>query len=206
MSNSHEIDEKTKKKSVKDLAMEFFKQHPNKEFRHGPVVDWIEEEYKKMYNKKPRDPWRAIRKLYQEGKLVKVKKGIYMYDPDLEKEKELFEFSPEIKKKIFERDNYRCVICGRGEKEGLEICADHIKPKDKGGDNSLENGQTLCSEHNLLKSNYSQLEMGKRFFIRIYEKAVKLNDNKMINFCKEIFNVYDKYNIDSQINRPDISN
>jgi 5-methylcytosine-specific restriction endonuclease McrA len=113
------------KKTISDLIMEYFQKHPKEELEHGPVVDWVEEQYKKLYGKKPRDTWRGIRRLYQEGILIKVMKGIYKYDPDLVQNKELYEFPPNIKKAIFRRDNYKCVVCGRGRKEGVEIHADH---------------------------------------------------------------------------------
>jgi len=191
-----------KNKSIADLVLEYFQKHPKEDLPHGPVVDWVEEEYLKLYGKKPRDIWRQIRKFYQEGKLIKVRKGIYRYDPDLISDNQIFDFSPEIKEKIFKRDHYKCVVCGRGRKDGVEICADHIIPKDKGGTNTLENGQTLCMEHNLLKKNYSQTEAGKKYFIKIYKQAVKKKDEKMIKFCKDVFDVYDKHQINGHIKRP----
>ena len=194
------------KKTISDLIMEYFQKHPEEELKHGPVVDWVEEQYKKLYGKKPRDTWRGIRRLYQEGILIKVKKGIYKYDPDLVQNKELYEFPPNIKKAIFRRDNYKCVVCGRGRKEGVEIHADHKIPLDKGGTNTIGNGQTLCSEHNFLKKNYSQTEFGKRFLIRLYKDAIQKNDKRMVEFCKEIFDVYDKYGINSHIKRPNHDN
>jgi hypothetical protein len=54
--------------------MEYFIKHPNNEIPHGPVVDYVENEYLKLYNRKPRDTWREIRLLHQEGILIKVKK------------------------------------------------------------------------------------------------------------------------------------
>lgn len=191
-----------KKKTINDLIMEYFRRHPKKELKHGPVVDWVEEQYKKLYGKKPRDTWRGIRRLYQEGFLIKVKKGVYKYDPDLIQKKELYEFPPEIKEAIFKRDGYKCIVCGRGREDGVEIHADHKIPLDKGGTNTIENGQTLCSEHNFLKKNYSQTEFGKRFLIKLYEEAVEKNDERMIKFCKEIFDIYNKYGINSHIKRP----
>ncbi|MDH7604177.1 MAG: HNH endonuclease [Melioribacter sp.] len=190
------------KKSIADLVIEYFEKHPNKDLPHGPVVDWVEEQYIKLYGKKPRDIWRQIRKYYQEGKLIKVKKGIYRYAPNFVKENQLRDFSPAVKEKIFKRDKYKCVVCGRGIKDGVEICADHIIPKDKGGTNTLENGQTLCMEHNLMKKNYSQTEAGKRFFIKIYKQAIKNQDEKMIKFCKDVFDAYDKHEINGHIERP----
>jgi hypothetical protein len=182
--------------------MEYFKKHPNEDLKHGPIVDRVTEQYLKTHSEPPRDPWRAIRKLYQEGKLIKIKKGVYRYDPENVKNVELFDFTPDVKEAIFKRDNYRCVVCGRGRQDGVEICADHIRPKDKGGDNSINNGQTLCMEHNLIKKNYSQTEAGKRYFIKIYEQAVAKGDDRMIKFCKDIFNIYDKHGINGHIKRP----
>ena len=189
-------------KSISDLIVEYFKKHPNEDPKHGPIVDWVTEQYLKTHSEPPRDPWRAIRKLYQEGKLIKIKKGVYRYDPENVKNVELFDFTPDVKEAIFKRDNYRCVVCGRGRRDGVEICADHIRPKDKGGDNSIDNGQTLCMEHNLIKKNYSQTEAGKRYFIKIYEQAVAKGDDRMIKFCKDIFNIYDKHGINGHIKRP----
>lgn len=182
--------------------MQYFQTHPYKDLPHGPIVDWVEEQYIALYGKKPRDTWRQIRRLYQEGKLIKVRKGIYRYDPELIKQVELFDFPTEIKEAIFKRDNYRCVVCGRGKEDGVEICADHILPKDKGGGNTIDNGQTLCSEHNLLKKNYTQTETGKRYFIRLYEQAVAKGDKQMMDFCKQVFDTYNRHKVNQYINRP----
>lgn len=189
-------------KSISELVMEYFKKHPKKDLPHGPVVDWVEEQYLKIYGKKPRDTWRQIRKFHQEGKLIKVRKGIYHYDPDSINEVKLFDFSPEIKEAIFKRDKYKCVLCGRGRKDGVELCVDHITPKDKGGDNSIDNAQTLCMECNLRKKNFSQTESGKRYFIRLYKRAVIVGDEKIINFCKCLFDCYDVHGVNGHIPRP----
>lgn len=189
-------------KGISELIMEYFQTHPKKDLQHGPVVDWVTEQYLKQHDEPPRDPWRAIRKLHQEGRLIKIRKGVYRYDPDYIKEVDLFDFPPDVKAEIFKRDNHRCVVCGRGIADGVELCADHKKPKDKGGDNSINNGQILCMEHNLMKKNYSQTEAGKRYFIKMYEQAIAGGDNKMLKFCKDVFDVYDKHRINGHISRP----
>jgi 5-methylcytosine-specific restriction endonuclease McrA len=111
-----------KRKTIADLIMEYFRRHPKKDLEHGPVVDWVEKQYlklyKKLYKKKPRDTWRGIRRLHQEGFLIKVRKGVLKYDPDLIWNRELYEFPQEIKEAIFKRDGYKCVVCGRGREEG----------------------------------------------------------------------------------------
>lgn len=186
-------------KSISDLIIEYFKNHPNVDLPHGPVVDWVEEEYKRIYGRKPRDAWRAIRKLHQEGFLIKVKKGVYKYDPDYVSKKELYDFTPELKKLIIERDGYKCVVCGRTEREGYELHVDHILPKDKGGKATLENGQTLCSICNFRKKNYNQTESGKKMFIRLWETSKRLGDKETQKFCEDILNTYEKYNVNDHI-------
>ncbi|MEW6481851.1 MAG: hypothetical protein AB1397_02445 [bacterium] len=94
------------KKTIADLIMEYFRNHPKEDLQHGPVVDWVEEQYLKLYGKKPRDTWRGIRRLHQEGFLIKVRKGVYKYDPDLIQNKELYEFPENVKEAIFKRDGY----------------------------------------------------------------------------------------------------
>ncbi|MBQ9253751.1 MAG: HNH endonuclease [Bacteroidales bacterium] len=182
-----------------DLIKEFFTSHPNKDIHHPEVVDWAVEQWKKRTGEVFRDPDRAIRSLAQKGFLIKVAKGIYRYDPDFVKNRELEDFTAEQKKIILERDGYKCVICGRGREDGIELHVDHIKPKEFGGKAIIENGQTLCAQHNFLKKTYKQTETGKKMFIRLYELAKKENDELLMNFTSEILAIFDKYGINGHI-------
>ena len=179
--------------------MEFFKKNPNRDVPHPEIVDWVTAEYLKRTGKVFRDPDRGIRKLHQTGHLQKIKKGVYRYDPKHFKTRELDDFTSAVKEAVFKRDDHKCVICGRGKKEGFDIHADHIKPKDFGGKATLENGQTLCSQHNFLKKTFKQTETGKRFFIRLYELAKKENNPPLLNFCAQILEVFEKNNINGHI-------
>jgi len=78
-----------KEKTVNDLIKEYFLARPNEDLNHGPVVDWVTQQWRQTHSTPPRDPWRAIRKLHQEGFLIKVRKGVYRYDPSAVKEREL---------------------------------------------------------------------------------------------------------------------
>lgn len=60
-------------------------------------------------------------------------------------------FSPSLRWKIMERDDYKCVKCGRTPADGIKLHVDHIFPKSKGGIATLENGQVLCNECNIGK-------------------------------------------------------
>jgi len=192
---------KKKQQSQLDLLFEYYKKNPNRDIKHPEIVDWVISEWKKRTGKIFRDPDRGIRQLHQKGSLIKIKKGVYRYEPDTVKNRLLEDFSPKAKEAIFKRDKYKCVICGRGNVEGIEIHADHIKPKDRGGNATLENGQTLCSQHNFLKKNFGQTTLGKRYFIRLYKLAKKTKNKHLINFCKEILGIFDKYDIDTDIKK-----
>lgn len=58
------------------------------------------------------------------------------------------EFSKAVRRAIRKRDNHACVICG--STRNLEL--DHIIPISLGGENSIENGQTLCHKCHRAKS------------------------------------------------------
>jgi hypothetical protein len=182
-----------------DLIMEYFKKNPLRDIKHPEIVDWVVAEYKKRTGKVFRDPDRGIRRLSQDGSLVKVGKGIYRYDPDFVTKRELEDFTEAQKEAIMKRDNYHCVICGLGRENGVELQVDHIKPKDQGGKAVIENGQTLCARHNFQKKNYKSTESGKKFFIHLYEVAKESNDKAMQDFCTQILEVYEKNNVNCQI-------
>lgn len=60
--------------------------------------------------------------------------------------------SSSLRHEVFKKDNYKCIECGITNKE-KPLCIDHIIPKSKGGNDELNNLQTLCFECNLAKSN-----------------------------------------------------
>ena len=183
----------------KDIVIEYFKNNQKRNIAHPEIVDWIVAEYLKRTNKVFRDPDRQIRQLHQSGFLIKIAKGIYKYDPDFIVKKELEDFSEQQKQQILQRDGYRCVICGKGKQDGIELQIDHIKSKDKGGKAVIENGQVLCATHNFRKKNYQQTETGKKMFIRLYEAAKAIKDSDTMKFCADILEVFEQNNVNGHI-------
>ena len=179
--------------------MEYFQQNPNRDIGHPEVVDWARKRWLRRTGKVLRDPDRAIRSLHQAGRLIKVKKGIYRYDPESASQRELEDFSAAQKSEILIRDEYKCVICGRGKREGLDLHVDHIKPKDLGGRAIIDNGQTLCSQHNFMKKNLKQTETGKKMFIRLYELAKREKDQSIQDFCLDVLQSYEDHDINGHI-------
>ena len=194
--NYLKIMEKVKQK---DIVVEFFKSNPNRNIPHPEVVDWVVNELKRRTGEVFRDPDRAIRQLAQYGFLIKVSKGVYKYDPDHVVKRELEDFTLAQKKQILERDGYRCVICGKGIKDGVELHVDHIKAKDLGGEATIDNGQTLCAQHNFMKKNLKQTETGKKMFIRLYELARNQEDTPLQKFCTEVLEVFERHEVDGHI-------
>ena len=60
---------------------------------------------------------------------------------------------PRLRFRVFQRDRFKCVACGRSPASDLNIVlhADHITPVALGGKTTIENLQTLCEGCNLGK-------------------------------------------------------
>jgi predicted restriction endonuclease len=179
--------------SQMELILSYFKKNPQREIKHMEVVDWAVAEHRKLTGEVFRDPDRAIRKLHQDGLLVKVSKGVYKYDPNFAELKKIEDFDEKTKIAIFKRDGFRCLICGRGSESGIEIQADHIKPRDKGGESTVLNGQTLCAQHNFQKKNYDATSFSRNFFENLRKRAKALGDIVTEEFCSEVLDVFDKH-------------
>jgi hypothetical protein len=75
------------------------------------------------------------------------------------KEEDCREVRPGLRFKVFMRDRFRCVACGRSPATHLniELHADHIVSVADGGKTAFENLQTLCRDCNLGKGRTSIL-------------------------------------------------
>ena len=60
--------------------------------------------------------------------------------------------SKSVRVTVLNRDNFKCVFCGRNSQQ-IELHIDHIIPFSKGGSNDISNLQTLCVDCNLGKSD-----------------------------------------------------
>ena len=56
-----------------------------------------------------------------------------------------------MKEQVFTRDNFTCQCCGKRQRKGVSLNADHIKPISMGGRNAVSNLQTLCKYCNSKK-------------------------------------------------------
>ncbi|MFZ3069138.1 MAG: HNH endonuclease [Microgenomates group bacterium] len=58
---------------------------------------------------------------------------------------------PATRYMVLKRDNFKCVDCGLGSKDGKLLSMDHIVRPEDGGGNSVDNLATRCQECNLGK-------------------------------------------------------
>lgn len=186
-----------------DFVKSYFLQRPMIVISHGQAKVDLENAYLTIMGKRLEDSDRAIRKLHGDGFLEKVAKGQYMYNPETAGKKDFNEFTQADKNEILKRDGFKCVVCGQGRENGLDLHIDHIKPRSLGGQGTIENGQVLCAPHNFIKKNLSQTESGKKAFIRLLELIESAPDDpsasKYHDFLQDVLKVYEKYGIDDHI-------
>ena len=183
------------------IAFEYFLERPDVNVQHDDVVPWIEGMCHKRLGTNCKDPDRAIRKLHDMGLLIKVGKGIYRFEPNAIASHILEDFDESMKEAVKKRDNWRCVVCGLGEKDGVELQVDHITPRSKGGQATVDNAQTLCGSHNYRKNKLGQLEFGADMFRRLRKNAKAVSDayadsDAVIKFCDEVLELYKKFGYD----------
>ena len=63
--------------------------------------------------------------------------------------------SDNLRYQVLKRDNFKCCACGASPAKdaSVELHIDHIIPWSKGGENKIDNLQTLCSKCNLGKGD-----------------------------------------------------
>ena len=96
---------------------------------------------------------------------------------------------------ILDRDGHRCVVCGRGKPDGVDLQVDHLIPKDRGGQATADNGQTLCAQHNFQKKNYDCTEFGLRLFKRLRVTAARAGDQRIVEFCDEVIAIFGRHGL-----------
>ena len=64
---------------------------------------------------------------------------------------QISELTSEIKYQVFARDNFTCLCCGKAQRKGVSLNADHIRPVAMGGNNTISNLQSLCKQCNAVK-------------------------------------------------------
>ena len=70
---------------------------------------------------------------------------------------------PEVRKYVFDRNNYQCQSCQTIDLSAKNLQIDHIIPLAQGGSNDFSNLQTLCAKCNRAKSSKIDLRFRRLF-------------------------------------------
>ncbi|MCK5606400.1 HNH endonuclease [Candidatus Pacearchaeota archaeon] len=62
---------------------------------------------------------------------------------------------PKKRNAIYRRDEFTCVYCGRGKRDGVLLTIDHLLPQALGGTNRAKNLVTACRSCNAKKGKKS---------------------------------------------------
>lgn len=135
------------------------------------VLDWVKILFPKYRKEMKGIPWGTLYNQYHKNSYdaktlekriselmaddeVTKKKGIYLYLFDGEESNlSLRKFTDTEKRTMYEKQLGICPMC-HNRYEFEEMHADHIIPWSKGGKTTLDNGQMLCRDCNLKKSNH----------------------------------------------------
>jgi 5-methylcytosine-specific restriction endonuclease McrA len=102
-------------------------------------VDQLVEEYQKSLAVKENDEALIEQARESAGKRIRV--------------------MPSMRWQVFQRDNWKCVACGKCANDDIWLEVDHILPRSKGGKNEIGNYQTLCNVCNIGKSNKNDTDI-----------------------------------------------
>jgi hypothetical protein len=105
-------------------------------------------------------------------------------------------FTKEQREIILKRDEYRCVWCGMGTSEGVELNIALLNPQN--GFDNVANGVVMCEKHHPDTGLYNHKNLGKDIIADMLSNAEKSDDDKMILFLQKVLAVYEKHNINSQ--------
>jgi|JFJP01.1.fsa_nt_gi 5-methylcytosine-specific restriction endonuclease McrA len=70
---------------------------------------------------------------------------------------------PEVRKYVFDRNNYQCQSCYKIDLTAKNLQVDHIIPLAQGGSHDVSNLQTLCAKCNRAKSSKIDLRFRRLF-------------------------------------------
>lgn len=98
-----------------------------------------------------------------EGSKKELKEEAALNNTDFEKLAETrIKVMPALRWQVFQRDSWRCLSCGRSSEDDIILHIDHIIPRSKGGQDHIDNYQTLCDICNIGKSNKDQTNLRNR--------------------------------------------
>ena len=90
--------------------------------------------------------------------------------------------------KIFERDDFTCVYCGKSSiQDGVKLVLDHIYPRIKGGKSDIINMVTSCHECNNSKL---ALFLKQEIIIQLWQRNQRLSHRIKLDDYKDLMEYF----------------
>ena len=189
------------KKTIKEYILDIFRENPNKIFQLKEIDRMANANFQRENNSTDTIYInRTVRALHTQGYieelkgyLEKPKKGNYIFKKG---KKTYFPKSPFPKKtivRIKKRDKNQCQFCGKKDSIEDPLAVDHIHPENDGGKGVYENGITLCTKCNNIKSNLNVTSFGKKVFEKYLLIAKKNKLTETVTFLEDLLKIYKKH-------------
>ena len=182
-----------KNPSQAEFVMAHFKKHPRQALALDDWTDDLARQYKAQTGYTARHFRSVARRLYGDGRLERVGRGVYKYDPDVIPKPRFSGFTAKQKRAIRQRDEYRCVVCGLGSAHGVRLYVDFLDPNlpDRAAD--IVNGAIFCLRHSPGKKNLTLLEMIMMDLDTLSEQVKNAESSRKLGFYEEIVEICEKY-------------
>ena len=182
-----------KNPSQTEFVMAHFKKQPNQALTLDDWTDELAQQYKKLTGYTARHFRSVARRLYADGRLERVGRGVYKYDPDVIPKPRFSRFTAKQKREIRNRDEHRCVCCGLGRAEGVRLYVDFLDPDLPDSAGHIVNGAVFCARHSPSRNNLSMMDMIMMDFNAFSERIKNEQSKAKSGFYEELTKVYKKY-------------
>jgi hypothetical protein len=187
--------------SQRDFTRDWFEKRPNQVFTSRQLREMLTADYESLTGKVFGDPEKMVRDLFKARFLERPSEGHYVYRTTGAKGKNKTGFTQKETMEILERDDFLCVICKRGAKDGVLLSVGFAKSLLRGGQLSIANGRTFCPRHKFI-SEIGQSSNSRTSHIRHLNAVLPSSDKanaRSQSFWEEFIDLLSKYGVDETL-------
>lgn len=96
---------------------------------------------------------------------------------------------------VWERDDYRCMYCGKKIEQKSDLSTDHVVPRSRGGKTVFENMVTACRKCNARKDNRSISESGMRLLKKPFMPLMSRHMRSIVDQVGELLEKSGQFSI-----------
>lgn len=168
-----------------EFVEEWFRSRQGRAIPHSESKPALESEYFELTGKRFEDPDKAIRHLFQAGKLIRPNgvKGVYQWNERFQQFN--LSFSELAKAEIMARDGNACFSCKTPNLSDRL----YVLPRlsfELGGGTNVENGVTMCLHHALIFELSRDAGRGSKAFKSLLDALKQQSADTRIEFWSKI--------------------